>query len=147
MVDSWTVDRLTAFGKGHAQKFEQVHRFFVGSGSGDDGNVHALLPFDLIELDFRKNGLVAHAQRIIAAPVKGASGEAAKIANARQGGGDEPVKKFIHGIAAQSNAAADGLALAQLEVGDAMARFADSGLATGDQSEVFGGVIDGALFE
>src|SRR5437868_2175739 len=119
----------------------------IAAGAGDNGDVHALLPFDFVQVNFGKDGLITDTERIISAAIEGAGGEAAKIANPRQGGRDEAIEEFIHGIAAKSDAAADGLAFAQLEIGDAVAGFADGGLASGDQREIFGGVINGAFFE
>ena len=95
--------------------------FFIGGGAGNNGHIHALGAFDFVQFNFRENRLVGNAESIIAATVEFARGQSAEVANAREGSGDEAVKKLVHGVFAQSDAAADGLVFAQLEIGDALA--------------------------
>src|SRR5579883_2098305 len=136
-----------AFGEGHAHEFKQFEGVFVVAGAGHNRDIHALLALNLVQLDFRKNGLVPDAQRVVTAAVERAGRQPAEIADSRQGRRDQAVKEFIHRVTAQGNVAADGLALAQLEIGDAVPGFADRGLPAGDQREIFGCVVNRAFFE
>ena len=97
-------------------------RLLRWSGAGHDRDVHALLPLDLVQFDFRENRLVRDAERIIATAVKRTGRNAAEITNTRQRGRDQAIEKLIHRVAAQRHVAADRLAFAQFEIRDALAR-------------------------
>ena len=48
----------------------KLQRRGIRARAGHDGDVHALLPFDLVQFNLRENRLVGDAQRVIAAPVE-----------------------------------------------------------------------------
>ena len=122
-------------------------RFLIRRRAGDNRHVHALRAFDFVQFDFRENGLVGDAEGIIAAAIEFARREPAEVADTRQRGGDQAVKKFVHRVLAQRHAAADGLVFAQFELGDAVARLADGRFAAGDEGQILGGVLDRAFFQ
>src|ERR1051325_11878980 len=96
---------------------------FVCAGAGDDRNVHAAQFLDFVEIDLRKNQLLTHANRVVAATVKRFGRYAAKVSNTRQGDRYQPVEKFVHAIAAERYHDADGHALPQFERSDRLLRF------------------------
>src|ERR1039458_3221872 len=108
--------------KRHAHMLQQGPRLVVGARRGHNRNVHALQLFDLGVIDLRKDQLVAHAQREIAAPVEGLGRHSAEVANPRQRHVHQAVEKFVHAVAAQRNHHADGHPFAHLEGRDGLAR-------------------------
>ena len=54
----------------HAQMPQQRQPFGVRTRRGRNGYVHALRFVDLVIVDFRKDQLIAHAQRVVTPPVK-----------------------------------------------------------------------------
>src|SRR5207244_992868 len=125
---------LSSFGKGHAHHFQELQGFGVGLGSGDDSDIHALGAFNFIHVDLWENRLIVDPQRVVAPSVKGTDRQTTEIADAWQGRGDQAVEKLIHSLAAQSNMATDGLAFAELEIGDALAGLGHDGFAAGDET-------------
>src|SRR5580704_17769776 len=99
----------------HAERTQQSSRLVVAAGCGHNGDVHALLLVHLGVINFRKNQLVVQAERVIPAAIERLRGNSLKVTHTRQYDVDQPVEKFIHAIAAQSNHRADCLAFAHLE--------------------------------
>src|SRR5581483_1662330 len=114
--------RFLRFRQREAHHLQEIQRLGVGPRARHDRHVHALRALDLVQLDFREDGLVRDAEGIIAATVELAGGQSAEVANTRQRRRDEPVEEFIHLVPTQRDAAADRLAFAELEVGDAVTR-------------------------
>src|SRR6266511_908551 len=136
-----------SFGKGHAHQFQQLARLSIGLRAGNDGHVHSLVSFYPVQFDLRKDRLVVQPERIIAPPVERAPRHSAKVADARQSGGNQAIEKLIHRVAAQGDLAADRLALAQLEIRHAFARLVDDGLASGDHAQIPRGIVHRAFLQ
>src|SRR5215469_16278556 len=123
------------FAERNAETLEQFASFVIVLRAGGQGDVHAL---DLVHarvIDFWKNQLVLQTQRVVAAPVEGIRGQAAKVAHAGQHHVAETVEKFVHLLAAQRNRAANGHALADFEVRDGLLCAGDHGFLAGDLAE------------
>ena len=63
----------------------------VSLGGGHDGDVHAAGVVDLVEVDLREDELLGDAHGEVAAAVEALRGDAAEVADARDGDGDEAV--------------------------------------------------------
>ena len=85
MVDSSRSDS-SILGERHPHEFKEIQGFVVGFSAGDDGDIHALLALDFVELDFRENGLIADTQGIIASAIKRTDRKSAKVSNSRKSG-------------------------------------------------------------
>src|SRR5215813_2185715 len=57
--------------KGHSQTLQQSPCLFIVARTGHNRNVHAAQLVDLVEIDLRKNELLANSDRVIAAAIKG----------------------------------------------------------------------------
>src|ERR1700677_2134736 len=127
---------LARLGEGNAELPEQGTRLVIVFGSGHNGDVHALQLLYPRVIDFGENQLVAHAQRVIAAPVEALGGDAAKVAHSGEGNGDQAIKKFVHDVAAQGHHRADRHALAHLESGNRLLRLRGHRLLPRHRSQV-----------
>ena len=68
--------------------------------------------------------------------------QAAEVADAGDGDGDQAVEELPHAVAAERDLAADRLALAELEPGDRVLGLGDDRLLAGDQREVGDGALE-----
>src|SRR5688572_17014599 len=125
----------------HAHQLQQLPRFFVGPGRGDDRHVHAPGLVDLHVVDLREQQLVLQPHREVAAPVEPLRRHAAEVADARQRDGDQAVEEFVHPLAAQGHHGAHRHALAQLELRDRLGGAAHDGLLTRDAADLVGADI------
>src|SRR5262245_4572366 len=114
--------------EGHAHVAQERPTFLVVVGSGHDGDVHAFDLLDLVVVDLGKDDLLLDAERVIALPVERLRRYALEVAHPRQRDAHQAIEELVHAVLAQRHHAADGLVLAQLEVGDALARAGDHGL-------------------
>src|SRR6266849_1784036 len=124
--------RHSFFAKRKPQRLEQLAALLIVLRAGRHGDVHAL---DLVHarvIDLRKDQLVLQSQGVIPAAVERILRQAAEVANARKHHVAQAVEKFVHVVAAQSHCAADGHALANLEIRDGLLRPRDYGLLPGD---------------
>src|SRR5882672_10757832 len=128
-----------------AERREQRARLVVGLGGGVDGDVHPADRVDLVVLDLGENDLFLHAEAVVPASVESAVGDAAEVANARDGDVDQPVEELVHASAAQRHHAADREVGADLEVGDRLARFRHHRLLAGDPGHVGDRVVEHLL--
>src|SRR5216684_7335788 len=123
------------FAKRKAQRLEQLTALLIVLRAGRHGDVHAL---DLVHprvIDLRKHQLVLQSQRVIPTAIKRVRGQTAEVAHARQHHVAQAIEKFVHEFAAQSHRAADGHALANLEIRDGLLRPRDHGFLPGDLAE------------
>ena len=95
-------------GKGHSHTGQQIQRLVVGAGAGYDSHIHPLRAFHFVHFDFRENGLLGNAHRVIALAVEGFRVDAAEVTDARQRSSGEAIEKLVHHLAAQRDVAADG---------------------------------------
>jgi len=104
------------FLRGHAINFKRFQSLVIGAGAVTMVMSIPCCRLILIQLNFRKNGLIANAERIISAAIKGTDRQASKSRIRGRAAATNRSKNFIHGIAAQRDAAADGLAFAELKL-------------------------------
>ena len=76
-----------------AHEPQELASFLVGLGGGADGNVHAAQLLDLVVLDLGEDDLLADAEAVVAAAVESVGGDAAEVADTRQGHVEEPVEE------------------------------------------------------
>src|SRR5436190_595312 len=115
-----------------AEGLEERAGGLVGLGARRDRHVEAADLLDVVVVDLRKDDLLAHAERVVAAPVERARVEPAEVPDARQRDRDQPVEELVHAGAAQRDARADGHALADLELRHRLPRTADLRPLAGD---------------
>src|SRR3954466_14208756 len=128
--------------EGHAHVAEQSATLFVAPRRGHDGDVHALDLLDPVVVDLGEDDLLLDAERVVALPVERLARHALEVAHAGEGDVQQPVEELVHPVLAQGGHHADGLVLAQLEVGDALARAGDDALLTGDGHHLLLGLLD-----
>ena len=75
---------------------------------------------DIVEVDLRKDDLLLHAQRIVAAAVKALVRKSTEVANTRRSDVDEAIQEFEHMRPTQGDPCTDRHTFAQLEVGDGL---------------------------
>src|SRR5665648_545094 len=126
----------------HAELGQQGTPLHVRLGGRRDDHVETAQLLDRVVVDLGEDGLLAHAHGEVAAPVELGRRDAAKVADARQGDGDETVDHLVHALAAQGDPAADGHALAQLEAGDGLARLGDRRALAADERQVLDGGVE-----
>src|SRR5712692_5137752 len=106
------------FAKRKPERLEQLAALLIVLRACRHGDIHAL---DLVHarvIDLRKHQLVLQSQGVIPTAVERILRQAAEVANARKHHVAQAVEKFVHVVAAQSHCAADGHALANLEIRD-----------------------------
>src|SRR5438045_9673497 len=103
--------------KRHSPRLQKRARLIVIARRGHNRDVHAAQLVDLIEIEFREDQLLANSDRIITAAVESFRRNTPKIPHARQRYRHEPIKEFVHLLAAQRDHDADGHSLSQLEAG------------------------------
>src|SRR6185437_1850566 len=101
--------------KGELEAFEKRAGFLVGLRGSVEHDVHAPHRFGLVVVDFQEHHMLLHAHGIVAAAVEGLGVDAAEVAHARQGHGDQTIDEFIHLVAAQRDLGADRQILEDLE--------------------------------
>src|SRR3954447_25110297 len=124
--------------EGHAERREESEGLLVGLGRGGDRDVQATDLVDRVVVDLREDDLLAHAHRVVPAPVEGRAPQAQEVADARDRDREQPVEELVGALVAQRHREPDGHAVAQLEGGDALARPPDAGLLAGDRGELLG---------
>src|SRR4051794_27123097 len=124
-----------------AETLEELAAFFVSVRGCGQSDVHALDLVDSRVINFGKNQLIFQTQRVVAAAVERVGWQTTKIANTRQNYVAEAVDEFVHLIAAQSDRAADGHALADLEIGDRLLGSRDDRLLSGDLAKFHSGGV------
>src|SRR5882762_5032036 len=95
---------------------QQSAPFFVVARAGANGDVHAPGIGDLVEVDFRENGVFLDADAVVAAAVEALRVEPAEVADTRQRDGHQAVDEVVHARLGQRDLTTDGLAVAQLVV-------------------------------
>ena len=115
----------------------------VGGGGGHDGDVHTTGVIDLVEVDLREDELLGDAHGEVATAVEALSGDAAEVADARNGDGDQAIEELPHAVATEGDLGADGHAGAELERSDGLAGLGDQRLLAGDSAQVGDGTVDG----
>src|SRR2546423_4321447 len=88
-----------------------------------DGEAFDLV--DLVDVDLRKDDLLANAERVVAPAVEGLFRDSLEVAHARQRHVHQTIEELVHAIATQRHHTADRQPLAQLEVGDRLLRLGD----------------------
>src|SRR5713226_5256415 len=128
--------RYPFFAKREPEPFEELAPFFIVLCGGGQGDVHALDFVHPRVVNFRKYQLIFQSDGVVAAAVESVGRQAAKIAHARQHDVAQAVEKFVHLVAAQRDRAADGHALANLEVRDGLLRAGDHGFLASNLTEL-----------
>src|SRR5438105_9142997 len=128
--------------EGHAHVAQERAAFLVVLGGGDEGDVHPFDLLDLVVVDLGEDDLLADPERVVALPVERLGRDALEVAHARQRDAHQPVEELVHPILAQGDHGADGLVLAQLEVGDALAGAGHDRLLPADRHHLLLGLLD-----
>src|SRR3712207_3157152 len=123
-------------GEGEAELAEQLTALVVVRRGGDQRDVHAALPVDLVDVDLAEHRLLVEAERVVAVAVELLGVQAAEVADTGQGQRQQPVQELPHPVAAEGDLRADRHALAQLELRDGLAGPDDGRLLAGDGGEV-----------
>src|ERR1700685_392810 len=100
----------------NAEQLQQLAPLFVVSCGGGYSDVHAL---DFVYpgvINLRENELVLNADGVVAAAVERIRRQPFEVANTRQNNRRQAVEEFVHSLAPQGDHAADGHALANLEI-------------------------------
>ena len=100
---------------------EKGAALFVGLGGGDDGDVHAALAVDGVEIDLGEDELLGHAHGEVAAAVEAIGRDTAEVADTGDRHSGEAVEELPHAVAAQGDLGADRHAGAQAEGRDGLA--------------------------
>src|ERR1700716_3555014 len=124
-MPSWPLLRLSFTSEREAEGVEQGSSLGIGTGGGDDGDVHAPGGVDLVVVDLGEDELLGDAERVVAPTVEAGRREAPEVADTRGGEADEAVEELPHAIAAQRDLRPDAVALAELETGDRLGRLGD----------------------
>src|SRR3990172_2940847 len=126
----------------HAEQPEERAALLVVPGARHHRDVQSLDLLDLVVVDLGEDDLLAHAQRVVALAVEGLGRDALEVADAWQRDAHEPVEELVGAVAPQRDHGADGLALAQLEVRDRLARLGYDGLLAADLAELLHRRVD-----
>src|SRR5947199_219956 len=124
------------FAERKPEPFEQLTTLLIVLRAGRHGDVHAL---DLVHarvIDFWKHQLVFQPQRVVSAAVEGILRQASEVAHTRQHHVAQAVEKFVHVVAAQRHSAANGHALANLEIRNGFLRPRDHCFLPGDLAKL-----------
>src|SRR5664279_3989862 len=115
------------------EKFAAFLVVFRGCGQRD---VHALDLVNAGVIDFWKHQLIFQAKCVIATTIERVRRQSTEVADPGKNHVAEPVEKFVHPVSAKRYSAADGHALANLEIGDGFLGAGDHGFLAGDLSEL-----------
>ena len=127
-----------------AEFAEQRIGLLVGLGRGYEGDLHAEDLGDLVDVDLREDDLLGDAEGVVALSVE-LLVDTLEIADTGKCDCDQSLQELVHPGVAQRHAHTDGHALAQLEVGDVLARTRLHGLLTGDLRQLGLGDVDELL--
>src|SRR3954452_17809962 len=120
-----------------AERLEQGVALLVGLRRGREDDVEATDLVDGVVVDLREDDLLAHAERVVAAAVE-LGRQSAEIADTRDRDRDQAIEELVHARAALCHGDADGVALAQLELRDRLARLARVRVLARDGRELLG---------
>src|SRR3954453_6832982 len=128
--------------EGEAELLEQRATLVIVGRRGDHGDVHASHAVDPVLVDLVEHRLLGQAERVVAVAVELLRREATEVTDAREGDRHETVEELPHAVAAKRRVRADRHALAQLELGDRLARLGHDRLLARDGGEVTDGALD-----
>src|SRR4051812_18250606 len=128
--------------EGEAELLEQRATLVIVGRRGDHGDVHAPHAVDPVLVDLVEHRLLGQAERVVALAVELLRREAAEVTDSREGDRDEAVQELPHAVAAERGVRTDRHALAELELGDGLARLGHDRLLAGDGREVTHGALD-----
>src|SRR5579875_3049523 len=120
----------------HADRLQEGEGLLVGRCRRGDRDVESADLIDLVVVDLREDDLLADPEGIVAAAVEGARVEAAEVADPRDRHRHEAVEELVCALVAQGDGHADRHALADLELGDRLARAADARPLAGDGGQL-----------
>src|SRR3954451_12571996 len=123
----WSVERNRSVGgfrrlEREPEGAEQGPSLLVRLGRGHDGDVEAADTVDPVLVDLVEHALLLETEGVVAVAVELLVREAAEVADAGQREADQAVEELPRPVAAQRHVGADRLAIAQLELGDRLAR-------------------------
>ena len=99
----------------HSHLGQKLKGHLITAAADDKRDVHTLLPFNLVDVDFRENQLVCKPHGVISATIKTLPLDSTKVTDSRNRNADEPVHEFVHARTPQSDPAPDGRTFTQLE--------------------------------
>src|SRR4051794_7925526 len=88
--------------EGHPEELEELSAFFVVVRGRYDRDVESHGLFDILNRDFRKNGEIGNAERIVTLAVQ-LWRYSTKVANRRQRHCEQTIEKFPHRVTAKSH--------------------------------------------
>ena len=109
---------------------------------GNESDIKPKSALDLVELNLRENGLVIHAQSVVATPIKGTRCNTAEVTHPRKGGADKTHHEVIHAWSTQSDFHTDIFPGAQFEVSDGFFALRDNWLLAGNQGHFINGILN-----
>src|SRR5699024_11185219 len=114
----------------------------VVGGGRDHGDAHPANAIDLVLVDLVEHRLFGQTEGVVAVSVELLRGQPTEVADAGQSEAQRAVQELPHAPPAQGDVRADRLALAQLELGDGLARPVHRRLLAGDVGQVADGPVD-----
>src|SRR5437899_7444830 len=109
-MPSWPLLRLSFASEREAEGVEQGSPLGIGTGGGDDGDVHAPGVVDLVVVDLGEDELLDHTERVVAPAVEAGRVETAEVTDAGNRQTDQAVEELPHAVAPQRDLAADRVA-------------------------------------
>src|SRR5579871_1996163 len=127
-----------ALGEWHAEGLEQSEGLLVGATVGRDRHVEATGLVDLVVIDLGEDDLFAETDRVVTAAVERTRAHALEVADPGHRNREQAIKELVLTVPAERHGQADRHALAQLELGDLLARTTHVRLLAGDLRELVG---------
>src|SRR5712692_3186881 len=127
-----------SFAKRNPEPLQQLAALLIVLCRCCQRDVHALDFVHAGVINLREDQLVLEAERVVAAAIESVRGQATEVAHARQHHVAQAVEKLVHAVAAQSDCAANGHALANLEVRNRLLGPRDHRFLSGDLAELDG---------
>src|SRR5262249_38527137 len=102
----------------HSKLFQELARFIIRASGGNDCHVHSTNFVDLLVRNLRKDQLIPKSECVVTAAIEGSRRYPTEVTDARQNNASQPIQKFKHPIAAQSDGSADRHVLTKFEIRD-----------------------------
>src|SRR6187401_2504364 len=129
-------------GEGHAEEFKKLLALLVGLRRRHDADLQPAETVHLVVVDLGERELLAHPQRIVAAPIERLRRDAPEVADARQRQHRQAVHEVPHPVTAEGDLGPDRVARPHAELGDRTLGLGHDRLLAGDEGHVAEGRIE-----